>query len=239
MLKVRVISLLTFNNGILYRTKRFRPDYRYTNTQIDFWGVDEIIVLDVTRDGRGNLKDILGEKLKEAFVPISAGGGVRSMEDVKRLFREGADKIVINTAALDRPEFISEISNKFGSQAVVLSIDAKDNRVFVDCGRRETEWTPIDWAREGASRGAGEILIMSMDRDGSLIGYDLELCGSVAKAVNVPVIFAGGAGKWEHFEQGIRAGASAVATQCIYHFTIQSMTAAKTYMSEHQIPVRL
>ena len=239
MIGFRVISLLTFKDGVLHRTKKFRADYRYTLSQVDFWDADEAIILDITRGKRGSLQSVMDQVTDKAFVPIACGGGVSSWEDARRLFEMGADKIVINTAALDRPEFITELSKKIGNQSVLLSIDAKEGRVFADCGRRDTGRDPVEWAKEGVERGAGEILITSMERDGSLSGYDLDLCGSVADAVSVPVVFAGGAGNWSHFEQGIKHGASGVATSCIYHFTKNSLKSAKNYLSEKGLRVRL
>jgi len=231
--------VLTLNNGVLTRTKLFNPDYIYTRSQVDSWLVDEMVMLDVTRGGdREAFLKGAGEIIDECFVPMTLGGGIRSIDDVMGFFDSGADKISVNTGAIERPELITEIANKWGKQAVVLSIDAKGGRVWSDCGREQTDLTPVEWAKEGVERGAGEILITSMERDGSLQGYDLDLIGSIADAVSVPVMALGGAGSWRHFVDGINAGADAVCTQVIHHFTKSSMAAAKQFMSDKGIKVR-
>ena len=247
MLRKRLITVLTFNDGVLFRTKLFTPDYRYTLNFVDAWSVDEIVVLDVTRPGQGykeTFYSVIERFARECFVPIAAGGGIRTVADVRRFLDLGADKIVINTGALAHPELITEIAEGYGSQCVVVSIDAKrhgDGRyeVFSDFGTRATGLTPEVWARRAQELGAGEILVTSIERDGALQGYDLDLCRAVADAVTVPVLVLGGAGNWQHFADGFAHGnASAVCTQNIYHFTEASVRSAKKYLADAGIAVR-
>lgn len=248
MLRKRVVTVLTFNDGVLYRTKLFRPDYRYTLNFVDAWSVDEIVVLDVTRPGEGskeNFYQTIQNFASNCFVPMAAGGGIRNKEDVKKFLSLGADKVIINSGAIDRPDLINEIAELYGSQCVILSIDAKKNNkgvneVFSNFALSSTGRDPTEWAKEGEDRGAGEILITSIDRDGWLQGYDIELCKSVTEAVNVPVLIMGGAGNWKHFLDGFeKGGASAVCTQNIYHFTESSVKSAKVYLRKAGIDVRI
>jgi imidazole glycerol-phosphate synthase subunit HisF len=248
MLRKRVVTVLTFNDGVLFRTKLFRPDYRYTLNFVDAWSVDEIVALDVTRPGEGeraNFERVVSDFARRCFVPLAAGGGVRSLDDVARLLAVGADKVVVNTGALERPSLITEIANAYGAQCVVVSIDAKRKddgayEVFGRFGTLPTERDPADWARDAQRLGAGEILVTAIDRDGWLQGYDLELCRRVADAVTVPVLVLGGCGTWKHMAEGFAEGhASAACTQNIYHFTETSIHSAKRYLAGQGIPVRL
>ena len=233
------MAVLTLNNGRLTRTKKFQPpDYFYTTSQVDLWEVDELIILDATRGGDPGFLKAASEICDGCFVPTTLGGGIRKLDDVKRYFDAGADKVSVNTGACENPRLVTDIAEKYGAQAIVLSIDV-DGGCFNDCGRKKTGSTPVAWGQRGESLGAGEILLNSIPRDGSLSGYDLELCKSVCDAVRIPVIILGGAGSWKHFEQGFAAGASACATQNIYHFTRPSILAAKQYLSERGIPVRI
>lgn len=249
MLRHRLVTVLTFKDGILFRTKLFMPDYRYTSNFVDTWSVDEIVALDITRPA-GNVPvdrrpflDVLRELARRCFVPMAAGGGIRSLDDVRRLLACGADKVIVNSGAIERPELITQIAESFGAQCVILSIDAKREadgyHVYSHFGARPTGLAPESWARRGAELGAGEILVTSIDRDGSLQGYDLDLCRRVAGSVKVPVLICGGAGSWDHFVQGIViGGASAVCTSNIYHFTEASLKSAKTHMMKAGILVR-
>jgi imidazole glycerol-phosphate synthase subunit HisF len=248
LLRKRLITVLTFNDGVLFRTKLFRPDYRYTLNFVDAWSVDEIVVLDVTRPGEGqhnSFVDVIRRFASNCFVPLSAGGGIRTMDDVSHFLDLGADKVVVNSGAIERPEFITEIAELYGSQCVVLSIDAKkmksgEYEAFSHFGTRATGMTPTEWARRAEALGVGEIMTMSIEKDGSVQGYDLELCKQVADAVSVPVLISGGAGNWKHFVQGIEeGGASAVCTSNIYHFTETSIQSAKAFLGKAGIPVRL
>ncbi len=247
MLRRRVITVLTFNDGVLFRTKLFRPDYRYTLNFVDAWSVDEIVALDVTRPGEGdraNFEQVVSEFASRCFVPLAAGGGIRSLADVERLMAVGADKVVVNTGALERPELITEIAQAYGAQCVVVSIDAKRHEdgtyeVFGRFGAEPTGKTPEDWAREAEALGAGEIMITAIERDGSLQGYDLELSRAVADAVGIPVLILGGCGTWKHMAEGFReADAAAACTQNIYHFTETSIHSAKRYLAGQGIAVR-
>src|SRR5262245_49055765 len=250
MLRTRLVTVLTFNEGVLFRTKLFQPDYRYTSNFVDTWSVDEIVVLDVTRPtsdtpiDRAPFLEVLRELARRCFVPIAAGGGIRGLEDVRRLLAHGADKIVVNTGAIEQPDLITEIARSFGTSCVVLSIDAARMdgvyEVRSRCGSVATGLAPEIWARRGCELGAGESLITSIDRDVSLQGHDLDLCRCVVDAVDVPVLISGGAGNWNHFVDGIkRGGASAVCTSNIYHFTEASLKSAKAYMANAGILVRL
>jgi cyclase len=241
----RVISVLTFNDGVLFRTKLFEPDYRYTSNFVDAWSIDEIVMLDVTRPGKGNpdnFAEMVREFSRRCFVPLSVGGGIRTLADVERCLELGADKVVINTAALDRPAFIGEVAKLYGSQCVVVSIDVRrtpDDRVFAEFARRPTGKAPQEWARQAQDEGAGEILVSSVERDGSLQGYDLDLCRKVVDAVTIPVLICGGAGNWGHFDKAFTVGgASAVCTTNIYHFTESAIRSAKQYLVKAGIHVR-
>jgi len=246
-LRKRLITVLTFQDGVLFRTKQFTPDYRYTANFIDAWSVDEIVALDVTRTGGGiqtAFLDVVGNLAKSCFVPLAAGGGVRTIEDVRILLDAGADKVIVNTGAIDRPELISEIAYSYGSQCVVVSVDAMrhDSGAYEVCaahGKRETGMTPTAWAQRATELGAGEIFITSIERDGSLEGYDIALCRQISDAVSVPVLICGGAGNWQHFADGYtEGGADAVCTSNIYHFTEASIRSAKMFLAGRDIPVR-
>lgn len=247
MLRKRVITVLTFNDGVLFRTKLFRPDYRYTANFVDAWSVDEIVALDVTRLGAGeraSFEAVIRELAERCFVPLAAGGGVRGLADVERLMAMGADKVVVNSGALERPSLITDIARAYGAQCVVVSIDAKRHgdrsyEVLGRFGSVPTGRSPEDWAREAEALGAGEILITAIDRDGSLQGYDLALGRAVADAVTVPVLILGGCGTWKHMADGFReAHASGACTQNIYHFTETSIHSAKRYLVGQGIEVR-
>jgi cyclase len=248
MLRHRVVTVLTLNDGVLFRTKLFRPDYRYTLNFVDTWSIDELVALDITRPGfgeRASFEQVVERLARECFVPLTCGGGVRSLDDANRLLRLGADKVAINTGAIDRPELVSEMALRYGVQCVVLSMDVRrhaDGRyeVFAECGSRPTGYHPAEWAARGQRLGAGEILVTAIERDGSLEGYDNVLNRLVADSVSVPVLVCGGAGNWQHFVDGFREGhASAVCTTNIYHFTEASIRSAKRYLQDASVPVRV
>jgi cyclase len=248
MIRKRLIVVLTINNGVLFRTRNFIPDYRYTLNFIDAWSVDEIIVLDITRPGEGNKENfytVVEELATKCFVPLAAGGSVRSIEDFRSLLKIGADKVVINTEAFSRPELITEAANTFGSQCVVVSIDAKKRKngeyeVFTEYGNKSTNTTPNDWAQKAQNFGAGEIMITSIDHDGMLEGYDNELNRLISQNVTIPVLVCGGAGKWQDFVDGFIFGqAEAVCTTNIYHFTESSIKSAKRYLEKNGVFVRI
>lgn len=248
MLRKRLITVLTFNDGVLFRTKLFVPDYRYTLNFVDAWSADEIVILDVTRPGQGSRESFLkvvADFASRCFVPLSVGGGIRTLDDVRQLMSVGADKVVVNTGALERPDLIPEIAALYGSQCIILSIDALKH----DDGRREVmgrfaTWAtgrdPLAWAAEAETLGVGEILLTPVERDGWLQGYDLEYCRKMVDAVSVPVLILGGAGNWKHMAEGLTVGGAAgVCTQNIYHFTETSIQSAKKYLHGAGIPVRL
>ncbi len=247
MVRKRLITVLTFCNGVLFRTKDFIPDYRYTLNFVDAWSIDEIILLDVTRNGndedRKCFYEVVSDFASKCFVPLTIGGGIRNIDEISYLLRIGADKVAINTIAFEKPEFIKEASQIFGSQCIVVSIDAKKQgdsyEVFTHCGTKDTGIDPVNWARKVESLGAGEILISSIDRDGALEGYDISLGKKVAGAVKVPVLLCSGAGKWQDFLEGFKeCNVDAVCTTNIYHFTESSIKSAKNYLYNNNIMVR-
>ena len=247
MLCKRLVTLLTLNEGVLYRTKEFSPDYRYTLNFVDSWLVDEIIILNISRNGRSSLSqflDVAGSIADKSFVPICFGGGLRNLDDIKTALNYGADKISLNTALHDNPSFVKDAVLRYGSQCIVASIDVKliDNSYFVytDVGRSITKFTAFEFALYCENLGCGEILLNCVNKDGSLPGYDNVLLSEVSSRVSIPIIAAGGAGKWQDSVDGINiGGADAVATSNVFHFTESSIRSAKLFMSKRGIPVRL
>lgn len=264
MLKKRLIPCLLLQDRQLVKSIWFKEYQILGNPKIaikffNAWSVDEIIFLDISRTKDyttllrkdynfktlGTLPDIVQESAKICFVPLTVGGGIRNLEHMESLFQSGADKVVINTEAVRRPTFITEGAEKYGSQAIVVSIDAKKNElgeyeVFTEHGERPTGLHPVAWAKEAERRGAGELFLTSIDRDGSLRGYDLELIRSVSRTVRIPIIACGGVGKWQDVVDGIIiGGASAVAVANISHFTEQSTKYAKRFMREAGLDVRI
>jgi cyclase len=209
--------------------------------------VDELVFMDIaaTRAGRPPDFALVDEIADECFMPLTVGGGVRSVEDVRRLLQVGADKVAINTAVTEAPELVKQVAGRFGNQCVVVSIDAKrhpDGRyeVFVRSGSRGTGQDPVELARESERQGAGEILLTSIDRDGTMQGYDLDLTRRVSEAVGIPVIASGGAGTPEHMVEALREGrAAAVAAASCYHFTEITPLEVKQYLHGRGFPVRL
>jgi imidazole glycerol-phosphate synthase subunit HisF len=209
-------------------------------------GADEIVFLDITasHEKRETVARLARRCADDVFIPFTIGGGVRSVEDAQVVLDAGADKVSVNSAAVARPELLSEMAGVFGAQCVVLAIDARRERggygVYVDGGRRAVGRDAIEWAREGVARGAGEILLTSMDRDGTEDGYELELTRAVADAVDVPVIASGGAGTPDHLVDAVeRGGADAVLCASIFHYGRHTVREAKEWMHEAGIPVRL
>ena len=251
MLKKRLIPVLILREGQVVQSVRFR----HTNvihwnpvTAVDFfsrWAVDEIVLLDVSRDrtNREKFYSAVEALSAKCFVPLTVGGWVASTEDVRRLLRLGADKVSINTEAVRRPELIAECARTFGSQCVVVSIDARlgpqGRRVWINRGREATLLDPVEWAREAQRRGAGEIFLTSIDHEGTREGYDLELMRTVSSAVSVPVIAFGGAFTWQHLADGIRiGGAEGACAANVFHFTEHSTLKAKDYLKREGIDVR-
>lgn len=248
MVRRRLITILTFVDGVLFRTKLFQPDYRYTLSFVDAWSVDEVILLDVTRTGRGanqaRFLDVLEQFAGRCFVPLTAGGGVRSVEHVRVLMGKGADKVVVDTGTIERPALVDELARAYGTQCVVAAMDVRRHHdgsyeVFSDCGRIATGLDPVAWAKRLQDLGAGEILITSIERDGSLQGYDVDLSRRVCEAVTIPVLVSGGAGNWGHFVEGFeQCGAAGVCTTNIFHFTEASIRSAKRIIASKGISVR-
>lgn len=209
-------------------------------------GADEITFLDITasHEERDTMTDVVRRVAQQVFVPLTVGGGIRSPDDIRRMLEAGADKVSLNTAAIQNPALISESANQFGSQCIVLAIDAKRDgkggwQVYTHGGRRPVELNAVAWAVEGVRRGAGEILLTSMDCDGTKNGYDLDLTRAVSDAVGVPVIASGGAGTLDHLREGLVEGhAAAVLAASIFHFGTFTIAETKKYLQEHGVPVR-
>ena len=210
----------------------------------DAAGADELVFLDITAtsDKRDTVVDLARRTADDVFIPFTIGGGIRSVADAQAVLDAGADKVSVNSAALARPELIDELAANFGAQCVVLAIDAKagDGRweAYVAGGRTPTGRDAVAWAREGVGRGAGEILLTSMDRDGTSAGYDLPLTGAVAAAVSVPVIASGGAGELDHLVQALKAGADAVLCASIFHYGHHTVAEVKRHLTAAGIAVR-
>jgi cyclase len=211
----------------------------------DAEGADELVFLDITatHEKRDTMVELARRTADNVFVPFTIGGGIRSVADAQAVLDAGADKVSVNSAAVVRPELIDELAERFGAQCVVLAIDAKQDgeqrwEVFVSGGRTATGRDAVAWAREGVERGAGEILLTSMDRDGTNDGYDLPLTSTIAEAVSVPVIASGGAGTLDHLTDALRAGADAALCASIFHYGQHTVGEAKAHLAAAGIPVR-
>jgi cyclase len=256
MFKVRVIPCLDVKDGRVVKGVKF-VDLRDAGDPVeaavayDAAGADELCFLDITasHENRGIILDVVRRTAEACFMPLTVGGGVRTVEDIRRLLSSGADKVSINTAAVDRREFVKEAAEKFGDQCIVVAIDAKKVsapgaparwEIFTHGGRNATGLDAIAYAQEVTSLGAGEILLTSMDRDGTRQGFDTALTRAIADAVPVPVIASGGVGNLEHLVAGIRDGhASAVLAASIFHFGEFTVRQAKQYMADAGLPMRL
>ena len=251
MLKMRVIPCLDVHAGRVVKGVNFvdlvdAGDPVEQARVYDRQGADELCFLDITasHEQRDTIHDVVAGTAEECLMPLTVGGGVRAIEDVRALLLAGADKVSINTAAVANPAFVAEAAEKFGTQCIVVAIDAKrvaggGFEIFTHGGRRPTGIDAIQWARRMADSGAGEILLTSMDRDGTRAGFDLELTRAVADAVTIPVIASGGVGTLDHLVEGIRDGhATAVLAASIFHFGEHSIGAAKAHMRAAGIPMR-
>jgi cyclase len=234
--------------GIKFQELRDAGDPVACARAYDAQGADELVFLDITAssDERRIMHEVVGATAEQCFMPLTVGGGLRSVGDIEAMLKAGADKVSLNTAALLNPELIRAASERFGAQCIVLAIDAKREpgpaakwRVHTHGGRQATGWDALAWARQGVALGAGEILLTSMDRDGTQAGYDLELTRQISDAVEVPVIASGGAGSLEHFAAVLAEGrASAVLAASLFHFGTFTIPQVKDYLSSRGVPVR-
>ncbi|MGA0342814.1 MAG: imidazole glycerol phosphate synthase subunit HisF [Arenicellales bacterium] len=250
-LATRIIPCLDVDGGRVVKGVKF-VDIRDAGDPVevakryDEQMADEITFLDITASSsaRNTMVDVVSQVAAQVFIPLTVGGGIREVADIHRMLHAGADKVSINTAAVQRPELVSSASRHFGAQCIVVAIDAKrcgDHwEVFTHGGRTSSGLDAVEWAKEIADRGAGEILLTSMDRDGTKDGFDLELTRAVSDAVPIPVIASGGVGNLDHLAQGVLHGrADAVLAASIFHFGEYTIREAKTYMAEHGIEVNL
>lgn len=252
MLAKRIIPCLDVTGGRVVKGVNFvdlvdAGDPVEIAREYDAQGADELVFLDITAssDARETIVDVVRRTAEQVFIPLTVGGGIRTAEDIRRMLLAGADKTSVNTAAIQRPDLIREGAERFGSQCVVLAIDARrvpgENRweVFTHGGRRNTGIDAVEWAVRGVELGAGEILLTSMDTDGTCAGYDCELTRAVSTAVNVPVIASGGAGTLEHLAEVLDRGkADAVLAASIFHFGTYTVPQAKEFLQSRNIPVR-
>jgi len=251
MLKNRIIPCLDVKNGRVVKGINF-VDLKDAGDPVEQakiysdGGADEICFLDITasNENRDTIYDVVERTSKKCFVPLTVGGGVRGVDDINKLLNCGADKVSINTAAVQNPEVIIESAKKFGSQCIVVAIDAKKNgnmwEVFTHGGRNNSNLDVIEFAKKMENSGAGELLVTSMDRDGTQIGYDNDLMFKMSSTVNIPLIASGGAGNLDHLVDGIKLGnASAVLAASIFHYGTYSINEAKQYLNSKGIPVRI
>jgi cyclase len=250
MLSRRIIPCLDVKDGRVVKGINF-VDLRDAGDPVeqaaayDRAGADEVCFLDISAspEGRSTLVDVVARTADQVFAPLTVGGGVRSVADADRLLVAGADKIALNTAAIRNPQLIAELADQFGVQAIVVAIDARRDgegwQVYSHGGRTPEGLDALAWARQVADLGAGEILLTSMDRDGTQRGYDLELLRALCGAVSVPVIASGGVGELAHLAEGLDAGADAVLAASIFHYGTYSIGEAKRYLAERGIPMRL
>ncbi len=258
MKSIRIIPCLDVSEGRVVKGTNFvnlvdAGDPVELAARYDLEGADELVFLDITAssDNRDTVYDLVRRCAEEVFIPFTIGGGVRTVADARKLLREGAEKVSLNTAAVKRPKLISEIASEFGNQCVVLAIDARRNiedeniraksgyQVYVNGGRTPTELDVVEWALEGQSLGAGEILLTSMDRDGTKDGFDCQLLEVVSSATNIPIIASGGVGKLEDFLAGVIQGsADALLAASVFHFGELSIADVKKYLKRHGVSVR-
>ncbi|MES2961562.1 MAG: imidazole glycerol phosphate synthase subunit HisF [Pseudomonadota bacterium] len=251
MLKNRIIPCLDVKNGRVVKGVNFENlvDAGDPVAQAKFYyeqGADELCFLDIaaTDENRGVILDVVKKVAQVCFIPFTVGGGIKEIQDFSNLLKCGADKVSVNSAAIKNPGLISEAASKFGSQCVVVAIDAKKNEsgnyeIFTHGGKKPTGIDAIEWAKKVTNLGAGEILLTSMDKDGTKSGYDLELIKKITSQVSIPVIASGGVGNLEHLAEGLKAGASAVLAASIFHFKEYSIKQAKDFLDEQKIAVRI
>lgn len=252
MLSIRIIPCLDVHAGRVVKGTKFlnlrdAGDPVEVAKRYNVEGADEVVFLDITAssDERNIMLDVVRRTAEQVFIPLTVGGGVRSIEDIRILLKAGADKVSLNTAAILNPKLVNESSKRFGSQCIVVAIDAKKVpgkkkwKVYTHGGRKETKLDAVEWAKKVEKLGAGEILLTSMDCDGTKDGYDLGLTKAISKAVKIPVIASGGAGKPEHFSDACKAGASAVLAASLFHYKELSINRLKRYLRNSKVPVRI
>lgn len=239
----RIITTLMIKNGVLYRSKKFKPDYRYTLNFVDMHSVDEIVLLDISENNLFNQTEkklFVNELLnlaKNAFVPFSVGGGIRTLDDIYFLLKNGADRVILNSIALENPKFIDKASKEFGSQCIIVCVDVlnEENNYFVmsNNGKIKSKKNLSGWIDEIHQLNAGEIFLQSVNKDGALTGYDLELVKKINKNVKLPLIVSSGAGKWEHVEKIFEIECvSAASLTNIFHFTEKSIYSLKSFLKD-------
>lgn len=253
MLTKRIIPCFDIKNGRVVKNVSFLTNERDAGDPVELakiyeeQGADELVLLDITatNEGRGTLLDIVRRTCDQVFIPFTVGGGVRTVEDIRELLLAGADKVSMNTAAVNNPQLITDGATRYGSQCIVVAIDAKwsaernDWDVMINAGKVSTGLSAIEWARDVERRGAGEILLTSFDQDGQKNGFDLELTRRVSEAVKIPVIASGGAGEMKHFYDVFTEGkADAGLAASIFHFKETTVTAVKKYLKEQGVSIR-
>ncbi len=244
MVKKRIIITLTFLEGILFRTKKFIPDYRYTKNFINFWNIDELILIDISKKKFDKkFLEIIKLFSKNCFVPITVGGGIKNIENADLLFKIGADKILLGFESYKNRSFLEILNKKYGNQSIIQSVDLKkkinEYKIMTNSGQKETSIDPIDFCQKVQETGVGEILINCVDNDGGLLGYDLKAIELLNDSIKCPKLVLGGCGNWEHMEECfVKYDVSGACTQNIFHFTDESIVSAKNYLIEKKILIR-
>ncbi|MBN1823715.1 MAG: imidazole glycerol phosphate synthase subunit HisF [Endomicrobiales bacterium] len=252
MLALRIIPCLDVDKGRVVKGTKFlnlrdAGDPVAVAKRYNSEGADEVVFLDITASSskRPIMLDVVKKTAEEVFIPLTVGGGLRTIDDIRQMLRAGADKVSLNTSAVLNPGLVRQAGKMFGSQCIVVAIDAKkdprryDWKVYTHGGRKETKLSAVEWAKKAERLGAGEILLTSMDADGTKNGYDTELTKAVSDAVKIPVIASGGAGRPEHFRDAYRAGASAVLAASLFHYKELAIENLKKYLKKTKVPVRI
>ena len=245
MLKKRLIISLTFLNGVLFRTKKFLPDYRYTKNFIDLFSIDEIIIIDISKKKFSkSFFKIIEHFSTNCYVPICIGGGIKNLNDADKYFKIGADKVLLGPTFIQNSEKIKKISEKYGSQSIVQSIDLRKKsnqyKICSKSGQIFEKINPIEAIKNSIENGAGEILLNNIDLDGSLLGFDIQLIKTLKQGVKLPILALGGGGNWKQISDlFLETDISGVCTQNIFHFTEQSINSAKKFMRDNNISIRL
>ncbi len=243
MVAKRIITTLMLNNGILFRSKEFHPDYRYTLNFVDMWSVDELVILDISRnnifesDEKKLFLDEMKNISKNAYIPVTVGGGIRKLQDIEKLLKNGADKIILNTASIQDQKIINYAAREFGSQCIVISIDVKfKNGKYVlmeNYGQKQSSIDLINYLKDIQNENAGEIFLQSVNKDGSLTGYDFKLLKTLGPYIKIPLIISSGAGNWEHIKKALSEEyVSAASLTNIFHFTEKSIKSLKNYIKD-------